>query len=527
MSLAATRRRLPLNGTKPERTTVRVAIYTRKSTDDGLDQAFNSLDAQRGAVEAYVQSQRGDGWVALAERYDDGGFSGGTTDRPAFQRLLRDIEAGKVDVVGVYKMDRLSRSVLDFLQTMEFFTKHGVTFVSVTQRIDTTGSMGELMSHLLVAFGQFERKVISERTADKMSAARRKGMWTGGSPILGYDVAEKKLIVNAEEAAQVRDIFRLYLGLGSLLPVVAELKHRGWRNKTWTTEAGRVVPGRPFDKNALRRLLTNPAYAGKVIQREQVYDGVHEAIIDQETWNAVQEKLKHNARTGGHEVRNKLGALLKGLVRCGACGSGMTTHYTARGDRRYLYYVCQTAQKKGAATCPGSRIPVGELDQFVVDRIRDIGKDPSVVAATLKAAREEIEARRPELEAEVRRLEQERRRLDGERRNLLDAVAQGGGATASILGKLGEVETNIATTQSRIETVRTELAALDAQVIDEADLRAALESFDPVWEELFPREKGRILTLLLETVVYDGKAGEVSLKFRPGGVRTLAEGDER
>jgi site-specific DNA recombinase len=522
MTLAATRRRQPLNGTKPERTAVRVAVYTRKSTDDGLDQAFNSLDAQRQAVEAYVQSQRGEGWVALAEKYDDGGFSGGNTDRPAFQRLLRDIEAGKVDVVGVYKMDRLSRSVLDFLQTMEFFRKYGVTFVSVTQRIDTTGSMGELMSHLLVAFGQFERKVISERTADKMSAARRKGMWTGGSPILGYDLVEKKLVVNAEEAKQVREIFRLYLNLGSLLPVVHELKHRAWRNKTWTTEAGRVVPGRPFDKTALRRLLTNPAYSGKVAHRGEVYDGAHEAIIDHETWTAVQEKLKHNRRTGGREVRNKLGALLKGLVRCGGCGSGMTTHYTARGDRRYLYYVCQTAQKKGAAVCPGSRIPVGELDRFVVEHIRDIGKDPSVVAATLNAACEGVEARKPEVEAEIRRQDQERRRLEGERRNLLDAVAQGGSGTAAVLERLGEVDEEIQTAAGRVEEVRAELDALDAQVIDEADLRAALESFEPVWDQLFPREKCRILALLLEAVVYDGKAGEVSIKFRPGGVRTLS-----
>jgi site-specific DNA recombinase len=311
--------------------------------------------------------------------------------------------------------------------------------------------------------------------------------------------------------------------LGSLLPVVAELNHRGWRSKTWTTEAGRVVQGRSFDKNSLRRLLTNAVYVGKVAHRGEVFDGAHEALIDQETWGAVQEKLKHNARSGGREVRNKMGALLKGLVRCGACGSGMTSHYTKRGERRYLYYVCQTAQKKGAAACPGSRIPVGELDRFVVERIRDIGKDPSVVAATLKAAREEVEARKPEIEAEVRRLEQDRRRLETEQRNLLDAVAQGGSGTVAIIERLGEAEGELQAGAVRVDEVRAELAALSAQVIDEAALHAALESFDPVWEQLFPKEKTRILALLLEAVVYDRKAGEVSLKFRPGGVRTLAE----
>jgi site-specific DNA recombinase len=528
MSLAATRKRNKrLNGAKPERTSVRVAIYTRKSTEDGLEQEFNSLEAQRVAIGAFIEAQRSEGWVALPESYDDGGFSGANVARPAFQRLLQDVDAGRVDVVAVHRIDRLSRSLLDFLQVMQLFERRGVSFVSVTQPLfNTATSSGRLMLNILMSFAAYERELIAERTSAKMGAARRKGLWTGGSPILGYDVLEKRLIINAEEAAQVREIFRLYLALGSLLAVVAELTHRGWRNKTWATESGRVVPGRPFDKTALRRLLTNPAYAGNVAHRGEVYDGAHEAIIDQETWEAVQQRLKHNARTGGREVRNKLGALLKGLVRCGGCGSGMTTHYTARDDRKYLYYVCQTAQKKGAAACPGSRIPVGELEAFVVERIRDIGKDPSVVAATLKAARDEVEARKPEIEAEVRRLEQERRRLDTERRNLLDAVAQGGSGTAAILERLGEVDGELQPAAGRVEEVRAEFAALGSQVIDEADLRAALESFDPVWNELFPREKARIMALLLDSVVYDGKAGEVSLKFRPGGLKTLQRSSE-
>jgi site-specific DNA recombinase len=524
MSFAASRRKLPA---KPERTTVRVAVYTRKSTGDGLEQEFNSLEAQRQAVEAYVTSQRGEGWVALQDHYDDPGWSGENMNRPAFKRLLEDIEARKVDVVAVYKIDRLSRKLSDFARIIELFDSRGVTFLSVTQQFNTTTSMGKLTLNILMSFAEFERQTIAERTADKMSAARRKGMWTGGSPILGYDVVEKKVVVNAEEAARVRKIFKLYVELGSLLPAVRELRRRGWRNKTWRTGRGRVVPARPFDKPSLRRLLANPAYAGKVIHRDQVYDAVHEAIIGRETWNAVQEKLKQNARTRGREVRNKLGALLKGLVRCGACGSGMTTHYTARGNRRYFYYVCQAAQKKGAASCPGSRIPVGELDGFVVERIREIREDPGAVARAMKAARHEPEARKRDLLAQAEWHEEEHRRLEAERGNLLDAVAQGGGGTPALLERLGEVTGDLGALAGRVEEVRGELAALDSQVMDEADLRAALEGFDPAWDQLFPQERARILSVLLDAVIYDGKRGEVSLKFRPGGVRMLGERQER
>ena len=220
---------------------IRCAIYTRKSTDEGLDQAFNTLDAQREAAESFINSQRQEGWVALPQKYDDGGYTGANMDRPALKRLLADVKSGTVNCVVVYKVDRLSRSLLDFARIMEILDKHGATFVSVTQQFNTTSSMGRLTLNILLSFAQFEREMISERTRDKMGAARRKGKWVGGNPVLGYDVAPKggSLLVNQEEAQRVREIFALYLELGSLIPVVEELDRRGWRMKAWTTREGR------------------------------------------------------------------------------------------------------------------------------------------------------------------------------------------------------------------------------------------------------------------------------------------------
>ena len=247
-------------------TTTRCAVYTRKSTEEGLEQEFNSLDAQRESGEAYIKSQVNEGWECLPDRYDDGGYSGGNMERPALKRLLADIDAGKVDSVVVYKVDRLSRSLLDFAKMVETFDRHHVSFVSVTQLINTSTSMGRLMLNVLLSFAQFEREIISERTRDKIAAARRRGKWSGGMPLLGYDVDPRgsKLAVNEEEAARVRAIFQLYLELQSLIPVVVELERRGWTNKRWTTRKGRERGGKPFTKTSLHRLLTNVVYVGKI-----------------------------------------------------------------------------------------------------------------------------------------------------------------------------------------------------------------------------------------------------------------------
>jgi site-specific DNA recombinase len=302
-------------------------------------------------------------------------------ERPALQRLLADIEAGKVDCVVVYKVDRLSRSLLDFGKIVEAFERHKVAFVSVTQAFNTATSMGRLILNVLLSFAQFEREMISERTRDKIAAARRKGKWSGGMPILGYNVAETKLVVNEGEAKLVRQIFELYLEHHSLLAVVRELKARGCRTKRWTTKKESARGGRPFDKGSLYQLLTNVAYVGKVRYKDEVHAGEHTAIVDAGVFDRVQTLLQRNGRTGGAAVRNKHGALLRGLLRCRACNCGMSHSYSSKGSRRYRYYVCQRAQMNGWQACPSPSIPAGEIERVVIDEIKTIGRDPSLIPA--------------------------------------------------------------------------------------------------------------------------------------------------
>jgi site-specific DNA recombinase len=344
------------------------------------------LDAQRESAEAYIASQRHEGWVCSPDRYDDGGFTGGNMDRPALARLLADIAAGKIQAVVVYKVDRLSRSLLDFARMMETFDKYHVSFVSVTQQFNTATSMGRLVLNVLLSFAQFEREIISERTRDKIAATRRKGKWTGGHPILGYDVDPRGafLIVNEDEAARVRQIFALYLKHEGLIPVVQELERRGWVTKRWVTRKGRSRGGQPFTKTSLYRLLSNVVYAGKVKYKNEVHPGEHSRIVAKENWKRVQALLQRNGRDSQVPVRNKFGALLQGLVRCVPCGCAMTPTFAAKNKtRRYRYYVCCSAQKRGWSTCPSKAVPATEIERFVLGRILEIGKEENLLREAL------------------------------------------------------------------------------------------------------------------------------------------------
>jgi len=320
--------------------TIRCAIYTRKSTEEGLQQEFNSLDAQREAAEAFIKSQASEGWVALPEKYDDGGFTGGNMDRPALKRLLADVEARKIDAVVVYKVDRLSRSLLDFAKLMDVLDRNQCSFVSVTQQFNTTHSMGRLTLNILLSFAQFEREIIAERTKDKMRAARRKGKYVGGNPILGYDLDPKggKLLVNELEAARVRAIFELYLEHQGMLATVNELNRRGWERKRWTTRRGTESGGGAWDKGNLHRLLTNITYIGKVRYEGTIYPGEQPAIVDPLVWERTQELLHRNHREGGKQVRNKHSALLKGLLHCPHCRHAMTHSWTKKRNGRCYRY---------------------------------------------------------------------------------------------------------------------------------------------------------------------------------------------
>jgi site-specific DNA recombinase len=351
---------------------VRCAIYTRKSTEEGLDQEFSSLDAQRESALAYIKSQASQGWTCLKTPYDDGGFTGGNMERPALKRLLADIQAGNVDCVVVYKVDRLSRSLLDFARMMQTFEQHQVAFVSVTQQFNTAHSMGRLVLNVLLSFAQFEREIISERTRDKIAAARRKGKWSGGLPLLGYDVDPpgSKLIVNAEEAQQVQAIFALYLECGGLIATVQELGKRGWRNKRWQTRKGHLRGGLPFAKGSLHHLLTNVVYRGKVKYKNEVHTGEHEAIVEAKVWQQVQEKLSRKSQS---RERLSSGALLKGLLHCRPCGTAMTPTYACKnGGRRYGYYVCTNALQRGRTCCPSRLLPGAAIEEWVLKRLQEV-----------------------------------------------------------------------------------------------------------------------------------------------------------
>ena len=350
---------------------VRCAIYTRKSTEEGLDQDFNSLDAQREAAEAYIRSQGHAGWTCLSTRYDDGGYTGSNLDRPALHRLLADLRAGQIDCVVTHRVDRLSRSLLDFAMLMQAFEQHHVAFVSVTQHFNSATSMGRLVLNVLLSFAQFERELIAERTRDKMAAARRKGKWAGGVPILGYDVdaRTKKLVVNEAEAARVRAIFDLYLEYRSLPPVVDDLGWRGWCTKQTVTRHGHVRGGRPFTKNSLYQLLTNVTYIGQVRYQNEVHPGEQPALIELGTWQDVQALLAANGRGQALAVRTPSRALLQGLLHCKPCDRAMTPAHVTRGQRRYRYYTCSAAQRHGWHTCPSKSVPALALERFVLEQI--------------------------------------------------------------------------------------------------------------------------------------------------------------
>ncbi|GGY55725.1 recombinase family protein [Parvularcula lutaonensis] len=361
--------------TSPNRR-LRCAIYTRKSTEEGLDMEFNSLDAQREACEAYIASQRSEGWACLRERYDDGGFSGGTLDRPALKQLIADVEDGLVDVIVVYKIDRLSRALMDFSKLVELFDRHGVTFVSVTQSFNTTTSMGRLTLNILLSFAQFEREVTAERIRDKVAASRKKGMWMGGYVPLGYDVVDRKLIVNEAEAAQVQRIFGRFVELGSATVLVRELRREGARNKQGTL----------IDKGYLYRLLKNRVYRGEAVHKGKPYPGEHDAIIDKALWDRAHAILQESPRKRANNTRAQTPALLKGLI-FSETGAAMTPTTTKKGPKLYRYYVSMDVIRNrdtGDETAP-TRLAAGMVEDAVVTEIRRILQTPEVVTQVLAA----------------------------------------------------------------------------------------------------------------------------------------------
>ena len=501
---------------------IRCAIYTRKSSEEGLELEFNSLDAQREAAESFIASQKAEGWVTLPQRYDDGGFSGGNMQRPALENLMRDIQKQKIDCVVVYKVDRLSRSLMDFSRIMGTFDQNEISFVSVTQQFNTTHSMGRLTLNILLSFAQFEREIIGERIRDKLAAQARRGKWTGGAPVLGYDVdrsgASPKLVINSREALRVREIFKMYLYEGSLLAVVKELQKRNWNNKLRTTRKGKQLGGNKFNKVTLHGLLCNKIYTGKIKHKDKYFPGEHEAIIDQNLFDEVQAQLRRNNRGGDVINRNKYGALLRGLLRCRCCDSAMTHTFTGKNKRRfYRYYRCVNAIKNGHDSCSTGTLPAAEIERVVVDEIRVLGSDEKLLERILCESQKTILSEITSLKNELADLHKNQKRCSKE----LQAVAAAGANEPQATQRIAELNDQIFYAQQKQPEMKSRIEELESETISKNDAKLAFADFENIWQQLPPRQQSRLLELLIEKVEYDGKVGTVSITFRASTLPSL------
>jgi DNA invertase Pin-like site-specific DNA recombinase len=369
---------------------IRCAIYTRKSSEEGLDQDFNSLEAQREACEAFIKSQKHEGWELVRAAYDDGGFSGGTLERPGLKRLLDDIKVGKVEVIVVYKVDRLTRSLADFAKIVEVLDAHGASFVSITQQFNTTTSMGRLTLNVLLSFAQFEREVTGERIRDKIAASKKKGMWMGGLPPLGYDVHERKLVINEREAAAVRKIYQHYLALGSVRRLKEQLDADGVLSKARPKASHPWRGGKPLGRGALYRILQNRLYLGEVVHRAQNYPGEHKPIVDTAQWDKVQLKLKDSAieRRAGKGTAHP--SLLAGLLHDDT-GQLMTPTHAVKRGMRYRYYVSRSLVTGPRESTPrGRRIPASDIETLVTNRIRAWLASPAALVKAITSGRKDI-----------------------------------------------------------------------------------------------------------------------------------------
>ena len=382
-------------------TFIRCAIYTRKSCEDGLDQEFNSLDAQRLAGENYIASQVHENWRLIEKRYDDGGFSGGTMNRPALQELFADIEAGLVDMVVVYKIDRLSRSLFDFSKIVALFEKHNVSFVSVTQSFNTSNSSGKLMLNILLSFAQFERELTGERIRDKFASSLKKGMWMGGNPPLGYDVKDRNLIINEDEAKIINFIYDKFLETESYFLVADLLNQAGYKTKVRHLKTGKTTGGGLFQPNAVLHILRNPYYKGCVTHKGQTYLGQHEAIIPENKWNQVQEVFKQSST---HEKKSHTAALLSGIIRCGCCDAPMSATCCVKKSKKYRYYTCTKHLKYKSCTSNQKSVPAGLIEEKVVDEVVKILKSHESIMHVHRLAEQNSDIDRQEMFQAVKNL---------------------------------------------------------------------------------------------------------------------------
>ncbi|MBT62938.1 MAG: hypothetical protein CML13_06965 [Puniceicoccaceae bacterium] len=493
-------------------TAIPVAIYTRKSTDAHVEQDVHSLSVQRASAESFVASQQHRGWVALEEHFDDNNVSGATLERPALDRLKQKIILGEVKVVVINRLDRISRSLSQFLELTEFFDAHGVSLVSVTQNFNTGDSMGRLMVQIIMSFAEFERSLIKDRVTERMHAARKKGRFIGGRPILGYNIKPqgRELEIDPLEAVRVKEIFELYLELRSIKATVKELKKRGWKNKTWVARNGNVTGGAYFSANGLHALLTNQIYVGNVTLKKEIFKGQHEAILDSEFFEQVQQTLKENSLHDGSRKRNKHAALLKGLLCCKACQAPFIHTYTTRHNRKYRYYTCRNKRDNGAHSCSSPPLPAGEIETLVSEQILSVGHDPGLQNLVYEQLVEVVEQRETARKQQLKAARQQLDRVHHEIKTSRELDAP--------LSLIRHLESKQKEAQNILEALDTTAYSIPMKV----DVVTTLQSLKTLWPSFKAEERCEFARTLLERVDYDADGGKVTLHFNDAGFFPVA-----
>lgn len=486
---------------------VNCAIYTRKSSEEGLEQEFNSLDAQYDVCAQYIQRKENEGWRIVPERYDDGGFSGGNAERPALKRMLADCEAGYIDVIVVYKIDRLSRSMLDFSKMIEKLENQNISFVSVTQDFSTKGASGRMVTNITMAFAQYEREMASERIRDKIALSKKRGKYCGESPILGYDVNPErtKLVVNEAEALTVQYIFRRFLEIGSVKQVAKELNQQGYRTKAWQTKKGKPKGGVTWNTSHLYRLINNRTYIGQVTHKEKFYEGEHKAIIEKDDWEKAQEILRSNCRLKSKSPRVTTASPMRGLIRCAHCDSAMGITYTKKMDRRYTYYICEKDAKRPVSTCPIKRIPAGDIEKAVVNQVGAIFRTPRVISQTYKRVKtlETMEENR--LRSQLQDIQSQ---LNNLRTQALEAAKQD---SKNVEGYLHFSEKIQGLTEKQ-RGMEVRLKSIRKNSLTETEIMRTFQTMDVFWENLFPIEQRRLIEQVVKIIEISESGLDMILK---------------
>ncbi|MDF7824367.1 recombinase family protein [Pontiellaceae bacterium B12227] len=486
---------------------VPVIIYVRKSTDAGPDTEVNSLAVQQAAAESYIASQQHLGWTCTGV-YSDNNKSGATLERQGLQEVIRLVKAGEIKVVVIHRLDRISRSLIQFFELLALFEEHGVALVSVMQNINTEGAVGRLMLTVFMSFAEFERELIRDRVTERMHAARKMGRFIGGRPVLGYRIKAGggELEPDELEALRVREIFVLYLELRSVKAVLRELNRRGWRNKKWVTKEGKVSGGSEFSTSGLHHLLTNPIYIGKVTLKGETFEGCHDGIVDPAVFSRVQKMLAENSVQKGSRKRNSHDALLKGLLKCASCNTAFVHNYTKKKNRMYRYYTCSNKRLNGAHACPSPSIPAGEIENLVAEQLLSIGTDPELQELVYQQLAETMEEKRTALEQQRKTAKRQLGRIEKEL-----ASSREFGAPEPLIRHLEEKRKEA---EDLLENAKN---IVRWRKPSRKGIAAVLRDMQGLWPSFNTGEKCAFVKALVNQIDYDAVEGNITLHFNDEG----------